>query len=77
MDIKKAYSLRKFIIEVENKLKAYNQTREELIRKYGEEIDGQTRVTEKNIPAFMSDISKLHEEEIEIEIPEIEIDDLN
>jgi hypothetical protein len=34
MPIKKAYELRKFIIEVDNKLKAYNTTREDLIKKY-------------------------------------------
>jgi hypothetical protein len=34
MDIKKAYTLRKFILEVENELKAYNQIREDLIKKY-------------------------------------------
>jgi hypothetical protein len=34
MEIKKAYELRKFIIEIDNKLKAFNQIKDDLIRKY-------------------------------------------
>jgi len=77
MDIKKAYELRKFIIETDNKLKAFNQTRDDLIKKYGEEKEWQTRVKEENISKFIEDINIIWEEEIEIEIPEITIDDLS
>lgn len=77
MDIKKAYALRKFIIEIEDKLKAYNQIREELIKKYWEEKEWVFSVTEKNIPKFIEEINKITDEEVEITLPEITIDDLS
>lgn len=76
MDIKKAYVLRKFIIEVDGHLKPYNETRNDLIKKYWTEEDWQIKVKEENIPKFMEEIWWLLNEEIEIEIPEITIDDL-
>jgi hypothetical protein len=77
MPIKKAYELRKFIIEVDNKLKAYNTTREDLIKKYWEEIDWQVKVKDENMQKFFNDINEIIEEEIEINIPEISIDDID
>ena len=77
IDIKKAYTLRKFILEVETELKAYNLIREDLIKKYWEEKDWQLQVKEENIQKFISEISVITEEEVEITIPEISIDDLN
>ena len=77
MEIKKAYTLRKFILEVNDKLKAFNQLREDLIKKYWEEKDWQTKVKDEFINKFFEEINIISEEEIEIEIPDISIDDLS
>lgn len=78
MDIKKAYALRKFVLELEEKLKAFNQTSEDLRKKYGEQIpNGWFKVKDENLQKFFNDINIIADEEIEIEIPEITIDDLS
>jgi len=75
MDIKKAYSLRKFIIEVEEKTKVFSELYNELIKKYWEEKDWLIQVNEENINKFFKERDKINEE-IDIEIPLITIDDL-
>jgi hypothetical protein len=74
LEVKKAYQLSKFIIKVDELLKPYNKVREELVIKYAE---GGNSVKEENIPKFLSDLSEITKEEIEIEIPEITIDDIS
>lgn len=76
MDIKKSYALRKFIIEIKDKLQAFSETREELIKKYWEEIEGKVQVKQENIQQFFTEINTIWDEEVTITIPEISIDDV-
>ncbi len=78
MEVKKAYFLRKFIIESGDKLKPFLETRTGLIKKYWEELDNwNTQVKKENENKFHEEINKIWEEEIKIEIPEITIDDID
>lgn len=76
LDIRAAFKLKKFILEVESKLKPFDLIREDLIKKYWEEKDWTYIVKQENIQIFNSEINKIINEEIEIEIPEIKVDDI-
>lgn len=76
MDVKMAYSIRKFLLDTDSKVRAYNETRESLIRKYWEEKDWTVSVTPENMNNFFEEISSMRDEEIEVEAPEVSIDDI-
>lgn len=76
LDIKVAFKLKTFIIDIDNKMKAFNDIKNEYIKKYWEEKDWNTVVKEENIKIFNDEISKLLDEEIEINIPEIKLEDI-
>lgn len=78
MDIRKAYNLKKFLIQVDEKLKAFHSIREDMIKKYWEDSWWTISVKEENLDIFQFELSKLLEEEIEIDnIPTLLIEDLN
>jgi hypothetical protein len=62
---------------MDDKLKAFNQTKEELIKKYWEEKDWGIKVKDENINKFFTEINEIWNEEIEIEIPELSIEDID
>ena len=65
---KGAYWFNRLVKKLRSAQEDYNDTREKLIKKYGEEDkDGNTKVAEVHIPAFSTAIGELLEEEFEIE----------
>ena len=50
--------------------------RNDLIRKHGEEKDGQISVPNGNMPAFFADLNILLVQEIEVDCPQVKLDDL-
>lgn len=78
MPVKKSYELSKFTLLVEEKLKAFYNVHDKLVQKYWKEgKDGIFSVKKENLEKFGKDIDVLLQEEIEIDIPEISIDDLD
>ena len=65
---KGAYWFNRLVKKLRSAQEDYNDTREKLIKKYGEEDkDGNTKVAEVHIPAFSTALGELLEEEFEIE----------
>ena len=65
---KGAYWFNRLVKKLRSAQEDYNDTREKLIKKYGEEDkDGNTKVAEVHIPAFTTAMGELMEEEFEIE----------
>ena len=65
---KGAYWFNRLVKKLRSSQEDYNDTREKLIKKYGEEDkDGNTKVAEVHIPAFSTAMGELLEEEFEIE----------
>ena len=65
---KGAYWFNRLVKKLRSAQEDYNDTREKLIKKYGEEDgDGNTKVAEVHIPAFTTAMGELLEEEFEIE----------
>ena len=65
---KGAYWFNRLVKKLRSAQEDYNDTREKLIKKYGEEDkDGNTKVAEVHIPAFSTAMGELMEEEFEIE----------
>ncbi len=78
MPVKKSYELSKFTLVAEEKLKAFYNVHDKLVNKYWEEWkNGRFFVKKENLEKFWKDIDELLQEEIEIDIPEISIDDLD
>ncbi len=65
---KGAYWFNRLVKKLRSAQEDYNDTREKLIKKFGEEDkDGNTKVAEVHIPAFSTAMGELLEEEFEIE----------
>ena len=65
---KDAYWFNRFVKKMNSANEDFNDVRNKLIKKYGEEdIEGNTKVAEVHIPAFSTAIGELMEEEFEIE----------
>jgi len=65
---KGAYWFNRLVKKLRSAQEDYNDTRNKLIKKYGEEDkDGNTKVAEVHIPAFSTAIGELLEEEFEVE----------
>ena len=65
---KGAYWFNRLVKKLRSAQEDYNDTREKLIKKYGEEDgDGNTKVAEVHIPAFSTAMGELLEEDFEIE----------
>ena len=65
---KGAYWFNRLVKKLRSAQEDYSDTREKLIKKYGEEDkDGGTKVAEVHIPAFSTAMGELLEEEFEIE----------
>ena len=65
---KGAYWFNRLVKKLRSAQEDYNDTREKLIKKYGEEDkDGNTKVAEVHIPAFSTAMGELLKEEFEIE----------
>ena len=65
---KGAYWFNKLVKKLRSVQEDYNNTRNKLVKKYGEEDkDGNTKVAEVHIPAFSTAMEELLEEEFEIE----------
>jgi len=65
---KGAYWFNRLVKKLRSAQEDYNDTREKLIKKYGEEDkDGNTKVAEVHIPAFSTAMGELLEEEFEID----------
>ena len=77
LDVTKAYALRKFILETESTIKLFYETREDLIKKYWIESEWQIVVKKENTKKYFADLDKILDIEIQIEIPEITINDLS
>lgn len=72
---KKAFEMSKFIIAMNDQLRPYLETRNTLVKKYGEEKDGLLTVKQENIDAFLNDMESIDMDFIG-EIPNIAIDDI-
>ena len=65
---KGAYWFNRLVKKLRSAQEDYSDTREKLIKKYGEkDKDGNTKVAEVHIPAFSTALGELLEEEFEIE----------
>ena len=65
---KGAYWFNRLVKKLRSAQEDYNDTREKLIKKYGEEDKhGNTKVAEVHIPAFSTAMGELLEEEFEID----------
>ena len=65
---KDAYWFNRFVKKMNSANEDFNDVRNKLVKKYGEEDDdGNTKVAEVHIPAFSTAIGELMEEEFEIE----------
>ena len=65
---KGAYWFNRLVKKLRSAQEDYNDTREKLIKKFGEEDkDGNTKVAEVHIPAFTTAMGELLEEEFEVE----------
>ena len=65
---KDAYWFNRFVKKMNSANEDFNDVRNKLVKKYGEEDkEGNTKVAEVHIPAFSTAIGELMEEEFEIE----------
>ena len=65
---KDAYWFNRFVKKMNSANEDFNDVRNKLIKKYGEEDkEGNTKVAEVHIPAFSTAVGELMEEEFEIE----------
>ena len=62
-----AYAIMKTRNTIDNELKAFEQYKNELFNKYGEEKDGQIVVKEENQEVFLKEMNEILEESIEFE----------
>lgn len=76
LHIKKSYELRKFIIEATDKLRPFEESRNDLIKKYWKQVWDDIIVEKKDYVDFSKDLQEI-DEEIEITIPELTIDDID
>ena len=76
---KKLFEVSKFVELATKEIESFNKVREEKIKQYGEkiEVDGKElfSVSEDNKDTFLSEITDLLETEIEIDVPEIRLED--
>lgn len=82
LPIEIAWKLKKFIAKANEQIVAYESLRNEKIIGYGEEVmdgdkkTGNMRVKDENIEVFLKEMQVVLEKEIEIEIPEIKMDEI-
>ena len=76
---KKLFEVSKFVELATKEIESFNKVREEKIKQYGEkiEVDGKElfSVSEDNKDTFLSEITDLLDSEIEIDVPEIRLED--
>jgi len=74
---KVSYNIMKNMKKIEHELKPFEESRFQLIHKYGKEgDDGKTSVTEENMPNFFKDITSILDEDIEVDIRQIKIEQI-
>ena len=62
-----AYAIMKTRNHIDNELKTFDEYRNNIIQKYGEEKDGQYIVSEENQEQFYKDVNEILEETVEFE----------
>jgi hypothetical protein len=78
VSIRVAYSLLNMYKKIEDILKLFYNKRLSLYEKYGERVDRDNiKVKPENEQEFLAEYEKLVNEEIELDIPNITIDDLD
>jgi hypothetical protein len=80
LPIATAFKLSKLVKAVENELTSYESQRVKLIEKLGEAEGDTTKVKQENLPAFVEEMTKLHDIECELPgdpIPVADLGDLN
>ncbi len=73
---KAAFRIGKVIRAVNQEVEAFEETRHKLFRAYGEEKDGQIKVKTEHQEEFFKELNDLLESHVEMEIPELFVDDL-
>jgi len=72
-----SFKLSRLEVKLSEAAIAYDKTRNDLIKKYGEEKDGVIQVTEINKPVFYEEIGKIGTVKESINIPEIDISEFS
>jgi hypothetical protein len=63
--------------KIEHELKPFEQSRLQLVHKYGKEDDnGKISVTEENMADFYKDVASLLDEDVEVDIRPIKIEQI-
>ena len=77
LPVKVSFRLLSLIKQLDEKLKAFEDSRVTLIKKYGENLeDGGFKVKDENLEVFQSDLNELLTEEIELDFVSIDINSL-
>lgn len=74
LPIKGKYWCARLISKLEPEIKTIEEQRNELIKKHGEEVDGQIRVANGKVADFMFDFNAVLTEEIKGEFPRIKLE---
>lgn len=78
LSIRVAYRFSKFLKTVGKELQTLEETRQMLVKKYGEDdSDGNTKVKDDSLQPFIDGLNEVLNEEVEISIEPVELDDLN
>lgn len=71
-----AWELKKFIKSVDTEVLAFEEVRNQKIREMGEQVGDVFTVKPENLPRFNSEIIELLDKDIQVNIPEINIQQL-
>jgi GTP:adenosylcobinamide-phosphate guanylyltransferase len=73
LPLKTSYALTKLVKEVETKSVVFQEAKNSIIKKYGEEKDGGINVTKENMEVFLKEFDELLNIEEEYDFEKIEI----
>ena len=74
LPVKASWKLNKLIRFFDGELESIERFRIQLVKKYGVDVDGTTKVLEENMPNFVNELNDLLSEEVEYEYEPIPVD---
>jgi len=77
LPIQKAFKLSRALKKIDPELKAFEEQRLKLVKKYGEEKEGQIIVSQINIQKFQEEVDPLLRLELEMDIDPISVKEID
>jgi len=78
LPVKVSYNIMRNMKKIEHELKPFEQSRLNLVEKYGKESEdgGKVTVADENLQSFYKDVASLLEEEVEVDLRLIKVEQL-